>query len=109
MRITLDLDHTNEDTIRGKAVLLKRAFPQSKVRYRISSSGEGGHVEVLDAPVGEEEMYMIRRLFGDHDLRIAIDLSRYKLGKYKLPMQVLFDFKIKDGVVLRAGQWKEVS
>lgn len=109
MRITLDLDHMKESKVKGKAILLKRLFPCSVVRYRVSSSGKGGHVEVLNAPVDEEEMYRLRKMFGDHDLRIAIDLSRYKLGKFKLPKQVLFDFKIKDGVKCYASEWKEVN
>lgn len=108
MRITLDLDNTKENIIRGKAILLKIAFPDSRVRYRVSSSGTGGHVDVFGANVNKDTMYNIRVLFGDHERRTMIDASRGVNGRFMLPQQVLFDFKIKDGKVLRAGEWKEV-
>lgn len=109
MRITLDLDNMKEKIIRGKAILLKIAFPECRVRHRISSSGNGGHVEVFGADVDEYLMYNIRMLFGDHIKRVMIDASRGKDGRFMLPQQVLFDFKIKDGKILRAGEWKEIT
>lgn len=108
MRITLDLDNMKEKKIRGKSILLKIAFPFTYTRYRISSKGKGGHVEVLNAPVDEELMYNIRFLFGDHLRRIAIDWSRGRNGKPMLPRQVLFDFKIVDGIKKYAGGWTYV-
>lgn len=109
MRITLDLDDMKEQKIKGKAVLLKIAYPCSPTRYRVSSKGKGGHVELLNAPVSEELMYNIRFLFGDHDKRIAIDYSRGRNGNPMLPQQVLFDLKIVDGEIKRAGDWIYVS
>lgn len=108
MRITFDLDNMKEDVVRGKAILLKTAFPECIVRYRVSSSGEGGHIELFGADIREEEMYSIRNLFGDHHKRTMIDASRGRNGKVMLPQQVLFDFKIKKGEIKRAGEWKNV-
>ena len=105
MRLTLDLDNTRDEVVRGKAVLLKVAFPDSTVRYRRSSSGKGGHIEIMNADVCEDEMYRIRSLFGDHNKRISIDVSRHVEGNVRLPQQVLFDFKIVDGKIKRAGDW----
>jgi len=109
MRITFDLDDIKDCKVRGKALLLKIAFPNSVVRYRRSSSGKGGHIEVIGASVDEKEMYSIRKFIGDHDKRIAIDVSRHVNGNIRLPQQVLFDFKIVDGKIKRAGDWKYVS
>lgn len=110
MRLTLDLDNLNISKVESKAKLLKIAFPKSKIQYRISSSGKGGHVELFDNinEIDEELMYNIRRLLGDHDLRINIDLSRGKRNNPNLPKQVLFDFKIKNGIEYRASNWQEV-
>lgn len=108
MRITLDLDNVTEDVAKGKAILLKIAFPGCRVRYRRSSSGKGSHIELFGADVNEKEMYNIRYLIGDHDKRIAIDASRHIEGNIRLPQQVLFDFKIVDGEIKRAGKWNEV-
>ncbi len=108
MRITFDLDKSKENKIKGKAVLLKMAFPFSDVRYRISSSGNGGHIEIINVNVSEKDMYNIRHLFGDHDRRIAIDASRGVSGNTKLPQQVLFDFKIVKGEIKRAGKWRYI-
>ncbi len=105
MRITFDLDNMKKDVVRGKAILLKKAFPECRVRYRRSSSGNGGHIEILDVQVSEKEMYNIRNIIGDHNKRIAIDVSRHIEGNIRLPQQVLFDFKIVDGKIKRAGTW----
>ena len=109
MRITFDLDDTREDVVRGKAVLLKIAFSDSTVRCRRSSSGNGGHIEVFGVSVTEKEIYNIRYLIGDHNKRIAIDASRGVNGNIRLPQQVLFDFKIVDGQIKRAGEWIYVN
>lgn len=109
MRITLDIDKKKDGVVRGKAVLLKTAFPDCVVRYRRSSSGKGGHIEVMNSSISVEEAYNIRYILGDHDKRIHIDASRSVEGNLKLPQQVLFDFKIIDGKIKRAGDWIYVS
>ena len=106
MRITFDLDNMKDEVVMGKAFLLKVAFPNSIVRYRRSSSGEGGHIEIFDVDISEEAMYDIRYLFGDHYRRICIDASRGTGDKPMLPKQVLFDFKIVKGEIKRAGIWR---
>lgn len=107
-RITFDIDNSNEDVYKGKAVLLKFMFPKSIVRYRTSSSGNGGHIEVFGADVSESEMYNIRYLLGDHLKRLSIDVSRHLPGGVRFPQQVLFDRKIINGVDMRASPWIEV-
>jgi hypothetical protein len=110
MRVTFDLDNIKEHKAEGKAKLLKIAFPLSKVMYRMSSSGKGCHITLYDDfnEINELYMYNIRRLFGDHDLRIKYDLSRGKRDNPMLPLQVLFDFKVVDGETMRATKWKEI-
>lgn len=108
MRITFDLDDTKDEVVKGKAIILKTAFPDSTVRYRRSSSGIGGHIEVIGVDISEKEMYNIRSLIGDHDRRIAIDASRGINGNVKMPQQVLFDFKIVNGEIKRSGEWNYV-
>lgn len=107
MRVTLDLDKMRIERVRGKAVLLKRTFPYAEVRYRTSSSGNGGHVEMYEryGLVDLETSYNIRRLLGDHDARIRIDLMRGKNDNPMLPLQVLFDYKVIDGIKKEAGKW----
>lgn len=108
MRLTLDLDNTKLSKTEGKAILLKITFPRSFVRYRLSSKGRGGHVEMF-ADISEEESYNIRRIMGDHDMRIHYDLMRGKRDNPMFPTQVLFDFKIVDGKIMRASEWIKVS
>lgn len=109
MILTFDLDHMKEQKIENKAVLLKSIFPYSSIRYRISSSGKGGHIlAYIDEELPENEQYNIRYLLGDHPRRICIDASRGKNGKPNFPQQVLFDIKIKKGKILKAGEWKYV-
>lgn len=108
MRVTLDLDNVKLEKAEGKAILLKKAYPKALVRYRISSSGKGCHVELVDyvGYLNEEMSYNIRRLMGDHEARTRIDLSRGRNGNIMLPTQVLFNMKVKDGEKFRAGAWR---
>lgn len=104
--LTLDLDSMSESKIRKKAELIKLMFPASNVKYRVSSGGNGGHV--LANNIGNipfEEIVGCRILLGDDHRRIAKDVNRRNHG---LITQVLFDRKIKDGVVHNSSKWTEV-
>lgn len=105
MRVTLDLDNTKLKVAEGKAILLKIAYPKARVMYRVSSLGNGCHILMYSNEITEVEMYNIRRLMGDHDKRIGIDMSRGNNGNPMLPKQVLFGFKIKDGKLYRVSEW----
>lgn len=107
-RVTLDLDSTKIKVAEGKAKLLKIAYIKARVMYRVSSLGKGCHILMYSDEITEAEMYNIRRLMGDHDMRIHYDLSRGNNGNPSLPKQVLFSHKIVDGIVKRAGEWKYV-
>lgn len=105
MRVTIDLDDTKQEKLKMKADLLKMSYPESDVRYRVSSGGCGGHIEMYSSEIDESLMYNIRCLLGDHDKRLHIDLSRGNNDNPMLPKQVLFDFKIVKGEIKRAGEW----
>lgn len=108
MRITLDLDNTKLKVAEGKAKLLKIAFPKSRIMYRVSSLGKGCHVLMYCDGISEAEMYNIRILMGDHNMRIHYDLSRGNNGNPMLPKQVLFGFKVRGGKIHRVSDWRYV-
>lgn len=103
MRLTLDLDNMSEKRVRAKAVMCKLMFPDSEVKYRMSSSGKGGHVVVHDCGMEWEEICWTRLWLGDHARRISMDCQR-KGRNY--PIQVLFS--AKSGKKQKAGEWKSI-
>ena len=76
--------------------------------YRRSSSGNvhlkleiPDNVEILD-------QFQIRALLHDDPWRIGIDLRRLAI-QGQSEINRIFEMKVKDGVVHRVGEWKDIS
>ena len=106
-RITLDLDHMNQNKIRATAHILKYTYLSTNpiVMYRTSSSGRGGHIlAYINEEIEEDMVYHLRYILGDHFHRICLDFNK----PLDIPKQILFDYKRTNEKTIYSGAWQNV-
>jgi len=105
MRWTLDLDDATEETLGETFGKVREMFGnETEIRYRVSGSGKGYHVEWYSVFDGEcPDKYRIRESLGDDPLRIQIDKKRENSG---LDTNILFDGYWRRGEYFEAGPWR---
>jgi hypothetical protein len=90
--------------------LLKRFIEENgniikSIRIRTSASGKGKHLQIeTKEEIDFLSLLLYRAILGDDAYHIKADLERYYQGQN---VNRLWDIKIKNGKILRAGKWKE--
>lgn len=98
MMVSVDLDKPSRLCILKTWSNARAMFPGTRIRGRISSSGEGVHIVIdLQEPIPYTAMINARRELSDDHKRIHYDETRPD----SKPCQILFD--TKNGK--RAGEW----
>lgn len=101
--ITLDIDDCID--IDKRIDNIKKFFahiPSVRIFYRRSSHAGHYHIKIY----GVRNNYETRRILGDDEKRVIIDMQREQEG---LPINILFNMKrYPDGEIKFAGQWNEV-
>ena len=76
--------------------------------YRRSSSGNVHLKLMIPENVEVLDQFQIRALLHDDPWRIGIDLRRLVIqGEHEINR--IFEMKVKDGVVHRVGEWRDIS
>jgi len=89
MRLTLDIDNKSRRYLEGKVNLVRRLFPNKKLRVDYSPR-KGFHLFVYGLNLNWERVLAYRKLLGDDPRRIAIDKVRWARG---CNCQVMFSSK----------------
>ncbi|WHA35270.1 hypothetical protein SPV3_ORF40 [Sulfolobus polyhedral virus 3] len=109
--VTIDLDGNEcEKFIQSKnyETIIKFATKNEIVKevyYRCSANNHVHVKVVLKEKVDFLSQLIIRSLLNDDPYRIRADLKRYSVGG---EVNRLWDFKIEDGKVKKAGQWIKI-
>jgi len=76
-----------------------------EVYYRCSANNHSKLLVILKEKVDFLSQLIIRSLLNDDPYRIRADLKRYSVGG---EVNRLWDFKVEDGKVKKAGQWIKI-
>jgi hypothetical protein len=90
-----------------KGILSRYSWVENLLMRR-SSSGNVHLMLLIPDNVPVLDQFQIRALLHDDPWRLGIDLRRLAIqGEHEINR--IFEMKVKDGVVHRVGEWKDIS